>query len=242
MPGPVAAKLVLSEAQRTELVEISRHRSTPRSILLRVGVILGAAEGIPNRVLARKLSTSLPTVLLWRRRYEGGGLPGIVEDRPRSGRPKQISPEQEAAIVNATLKTTPKDATHWSVRAMDHRQKVSPATVHRIWKKHKLQPHRVDSFKFSNDPDFAYKVRDYQIAGAPGWMTSDRFDVNFTPDKTEATPRPGVAPKEIESFISRNQQRMQAVFRDRFGLVLRAETHELHSGHTKEIKLADIRF
>jgi transposase len=160
MPGPVAAKLVLSEAQRTELVEISRHRSTPRSILLRVGVILGAAEGIPNRVLARKLSTSLPTVLLWRRRYEGGGLPGIVEDRPRSGRPKQISPEQEAAIVNATLKTTPKDATHWSVRAMAHRQKVSPATVHRIWKKHKLQPHRVDSFKFSNDPDFAYKVRD----------------------------------------------------------------------------------
>ena len=123
-------------------------------------MILGAAEGIPNRVLARKLSTSLPTVLLWRRRYEGGGLPGIVEDRPRSGRPKQISPEQEAAIVNATLKTTPKDATHWSVRAMAHRQKVSPATVHRIWKKHKLQPHRVDSFKFSNDPDFAYKVRD----------------------------------------------------------------------------------
>jgi bla regulator protein BlaR1 len=74
---------------------------------------------------------------------------------------------------------------------------------------------------------FAYKVRDYQIADAPGWMTSDRFDVNFTPDKTEASPRPGVAPKEIEAFIGRNQQRMQAVFRDRFGLVLRAETHEL---------------
>ena len=39
-------------------------------------------------------------------------------------------------------------------------QKVSPATVLRIWKKHKLQPHRVGSFKFSNDPDFAPKVRD----------------------------------------------------------------------------------
>jgi bla regulator protein BlaR1 len=74
---------------------------------------------------------------------------------------------------------------------------------------------------------FAYKVRDYQIAGGPGWMTSDRFDVNFTPDKTEARPRPGAAPKEIEAFIGRNQQRMQAVLRDRFGLVLRAETHEL---------------
>ena len=74
---------------------------------------------------------------------------------------------------------------------------------------------------------FAYKVRDYQIADAPGWMRSDRFDVNFTPDKTEATPHPGVSPKELEAFIGRNQQRMQAVLRDRFGLVLRAEMHEL---------------
>lgn len=39
-------------------------------------------------------------------------------------------------------------------------QKVSPATVQRIWKKHKLQPHRVESFKFSTDPEFAPKVRD----------------------------------------------------------------------------------
>ena len=38
--------------------------------------------------------------------------------------------------------------------------KVSPATVQRIWKKHKLQPHRVESFKFSTDPEFAPKVRD----------------------------------------------------------------------------------
>ena len=62
--------------------------------------------------------------------------------------------------MDATMKTTPKDATHWSVRAMAASQKVSPATVQRIWKKHKLQPHRVESFKFSNDPEFARKVRD----------------------------------------------------------------------------------
>jgi uncharacterized protein (TIGR03435 family) len=74
---------------------------------------------------------------------------------------------------------------------------------------------------------FAYKVRDYQIEGAPGWVRSDRFDVSFTPEKTENLPRPGAAPREIEAFMGRNQQRMQAVFRDRLGLVLRAETHEL---------------
>jgi len=142
------------------LQAISRHRNTPRGIALRVNILLGAAEGVANHVLARKLSTSLPTVLLWRRRYANDGLGGVLEDRQRSGRPKQISPEKEAAIVEATIRTTPKAATHWSVRAMAESQKVSAATVQRIWKKHKLQPHRVESFKFSTDPEFAPKVRD----------------------------------------------------------------------------------
>ncbi len=62
--------------------------------------------------------------------------------------------------MEATLKTTPRDATHWSVRTMAEVQKVSPSTVHRVWTKHKLQPHRVESFKFSTDPEFAFKVRD----------------------------------------------------------------------------------
>ena len=160
MPLPAASKLILTDSQRKQLQAISRHRSTPRGISLRLNIILGAAEGAANHVLARNLSTSLPTVLLWRRRYESDGLTGVMEDRHRSGRPKQIAPAKEAAIVEATMKTTPKDATHWSVRAMAASQKVSPATVQRIWKKHKLQPHRVESFKFSTDPEFAPKVRD----------------------------------------------------------------------------------
>src|SRR5207237_7370803 len=93
-------------------------------------------------------------------RFESDGIAGILEDRPRSGRPKRISAEQEATIVDATMKTTPKDATQWSVRAMAAAQNVSSATVQRIWKKHKLQPHRVESFKFSSDPQFARKARD----------------------------------------------------------------------------------
>ena len=159
MPLPPAPKLCLTDSDK-QLLEIRRHRSTPRGIVLRVDIVLGAAEGIANHVLARSLSTSLPTVLLWRKRFDNGGLAAVLEDRPRSGRPKQISVEREEAIVDATMRTTPKDATHWSVRAMAASQKVSPATVQRIWKKHKLQPHRVEPFKFNNDPEFARKVRD----------------------------------------------------------------------------------
>ena len=160
MPLPPAAGLALSEAERKELVALGRQRSSPRGIVLRINIVLGAAEGLANRVVARKLSTSVPTVLLWRKRFETDGIAGLLEDRPRSGRPKRISEHREAAIVEATMKTTPKDATQWSVRAMAAAQKVSSATVQRIWKKHKLQPHRVESFKFSSDPQFARKVRD----------------------------------------------------------------------------------
>src|SRR6202035_1967559 len=160
MPLPPAAGLTLSDVERKQLVALGRHRSSPLGIVLRIDIVLGASEGLANRVLARKLSTSVPTVLLWRKRFENDGIAGILEDRPRSGRPKPISVEREAAIVEATMKTTPKDATQWSVRAMAAAQKVSSATVQRIWKKHKLQPHRVESFKFSSDPQFARKVRD----------------------------------------------------------------------------------
>jgi len=160
MPRAAAPALPLAVKRRQELVQIRKLRSTPQSVMLRVQIILGAADGVANKALARQLSTTLPTVLLWRARYQAEGLAGILEDRPRSGRPKKISPEQESAIVEATLRTTPKEATHWSVRSMAKQQGVSPATVQRIWKKHHLQPHRVETFKFSTDPQFVAKVRD----------------------------------------------------------------------------------
>ena len=160
MPRAAAPRLPLTEREREELLQVSKVRSTPQSVALRIQIVLRAAEGIANKVLARQLSTSLPTVLLWRERYQDEGLAGILEDRPRSGRPKEISAEQEAAIVEITLRTTPKDATHWSVRSLAKAQGVSPASVQRIWKKHHLQPHRVEKFKFSTDPQFVAKVRD----------------------------------------------------------------------------------
>lgn len=160
MPLPPAGPLTLTDAERSQLTKLTRHRGIPQGILLRVKIVLDASAGLANRAIARRLSTSVPTVLLWRRRYENDGLTGILEDRPRSGRPKRISPAKEAAIVDATMKTKPRNATQWSVRTMAAAQRISPATVQRIWEKHKLQPHRVGSFKFSNDPQFALKVRD----------------------------------------------------------------------------------
>jgi len=160
MPLPAAPALALTPSERSELTKVARYASTPQSIVLRCKVILGAAEGIANHRLARDLSTSSPTVLLWRRRFQQEGLLGILEDKPRAGRPRGISPEKEAAIVEATRSTKPKNATHWTVRTMARQQRVSPACIQRIWKAYHLQPHRVEHFKFSTDPHFVAKVRD----------------------------------------------------------------------------------
>ena len=43
---------------------------------------------------------------------------------------------------------------------MAHAQRVSPATVHRIWQAAHLQPHRTKTFKLSRDPHFVRKLRD----------------------------------------------------------------------------------
>jgi transposase len=160
MPLPAAPALRLTPSQHNELVKVTRYPGTPQSVVLRCRVVLGAAEGIANNELARQLSTSLPTVLLWRRRFQQQGLLGVLQDQPRSGRPRSITPEKEAAIVEATMGTKPKNGTHWSVRSMARHQGVSSARVQRIWKTYRLHPHRVEHFKFSNDPDFVRKVRD----------------------------------------------------------------------------------
>src|SRR6202140_451102 len=160
MPLPPAPALRLSPSQHQELMKITNHPSTPQAIVLRCRVVLGAAKGITNNELARQLSTSLPTVLLWRRRFQQQGWLAILEDQHRSGRPRSLTPEKEAAIVEATRNTKPHNATHWSVRSMARSQGVSSATIQRIWKAYHLQPHRVEHFKFSTDPEFVRKVRD----------------------------------------------------------------------------------
>jgi transposase len=133
---------------------------TPQKVALRARIVLGAAQGKANNALARELGTSRPTILLWRARYASHGLVGLFKDAPRPGRRKQIAAKKVAAIVEATLQTTPRDATHWSVRTMARAHKVSPSTVYRIWESHTLQPHRVKTFKLSRDPEFVAKLRD----------------------------------------------------------------------------------
>jgi putative transposase len=94
-----------------------------------------------------------------RKRYGAQRLPGLY-DEPRPGGPRSIRDEQIAALIRKTLKTKPKDGTHWSCRSIAAEAKFSKSTVQRVWKAFGIQPHRQKHFKISTDPFFVEKVRD----------------------------------------------------------------------------------
>ena len=154
----MAASFELTEADRAMLESWLRAPRLAQDLALRAKVILDSAAGESVRALARRLEVSPNTVAVWRRRYRGEGLAGL-RTKPRAGRPRRITAARERAVVGATLRK-PKAATHWSARRLAKEVGFSPATVHRIWRKYGLQPHRVETFKFSTDPQFEAKLAD----------------------------------------------------------------------------------
>jgi len=148
----------VKQVDRVELEAWLRAQTIPQALALRARIVLGSARGESIRVLAERLGVSQPTVCLWRRRYRADGLAGL-RSRTRSGRRRRISPAQERAVVAATMRP-PQAATHWSARRLAKGVGLSSASVHRIWQKYGLQPHRVEHFKFSTDPQFDHKLAD----------------------------------------------------------------------------------
>lgn len=158
--GKKADALNMTEEQQRTLEAWARAGKTPQKIVLRSRICLLAAEGISHSASARRLNTSRPTVILWTNRFKEQGLTGLSEDAPHGTSTRRLDVEKVKAIVEATLHTTPKDATHWSTRTMAKDHGVSHSTIQRIWDAHGLQPHRVKNFKLSKDKHFEEKLTD----------------------------------------------------------------------------------
>jgi transposase len=151
---------VISDPQRAILERWVGAQKTPQSVAVRARIVLMAGTGESNSAIARALGVSRPTVIAWRSRFAQGGPQALTETRPGRGRKPGISAAKIKAIVQATTQTTPPGQTHWSCRTMAKAQGVSPATVQRIWDAHGLRPHRIRTFKLSNDPRFTEKLTD----------------------------------------------------------------------------------
>src|SRR5947209_9535190 len=157
--GRGMAELVLSEAERTELSLLSSRRETAQALALRARIVLECARGLENQEVAARLRVAKGTVGKWRRRFVERRMDGL-RDEPRSGAPRSIKDDRIEAVIVKTLESLPENATHWSSRGMAKTSGMSVSTVQRIWRAFGLQPHRIETFKLSTDPDFVAKVRD----------------------------------------------------------------------------------
>lgn len=149
----------ISSKEKHQLKTLLRKHRLPQSLAFRARLILSSASGYSAQEAAQTESCCVQTVYLWRKRFQAGGLDGLT-DRPRSGQPKKLSEKKVLEVLKTTVERIPKEATHWSVRLMAKEAGVTTWQVRQIWAEADLKPHRLKTFKISNDPKFAEKVRD----------------------------------------------------------------------------------
>ena len=138
----VAPTMVLNEEERKEFTRLAKSRTANVRLARRAQIVLLAATGKPNDAIAKALAIGRVQVGRWRERYAEGGLAAIERDLPRGGRPLKADP---AEIVRLTTRTQPEAATHWSTRRLAAQVGVSDTTVLRVWHRHGLKPHLVET-------------------------------------------------------------------------------------------------
>jgi transposase len=157
--GRPLTPIVLTADERSTLEGWARRRTTAQAVALRARIVLQAAAGATNTGIGERERVTKGTVSKWRGRFLRKRLEGLL-DEPRPGVPRTITDADVEAVITQTLETTPTAATHWSTREMAKASGLSQSAISRIWRALGLQPHRVETFKLSKDPQFVEKVRD----------------------------------------------------------------------------------
>ena len=151
--------MVVTPAARAILDGLVRASTTPAGLHRRARAVLLMADGLPGTIIAERTGYTPVQISRLRARYATEGVLGLG-DRPRSGRPPEVTAAKRARILALTLKPPPAGLAQWSTRELAKRVDVSPSTVQRLWKAHALQPHRRQTFKFTTDPAAEAKIED----------------------------------------------------------------------------------
>jgi hypothetical protein len=149
----------LTEQEREELTRWSTSRTLAAGDVFKAKLILALSDGVSYSRIEVELKTSRPTIARWKARFEEGRIAGL-EGRHKGSRPRAATPAMQARVLKKTQQKPPDGSTHWSCRKMAAATGLSPATVHRIWSKTRLKPHRLDRYMASNDPAFEQKAAD----------------------------------------------------------------------------------
>ena len=151
---------VVSADDRVRLEAIIVDRNRTQKHVVRARIILHSSDRLNVAEIARLSGVSRPSVWRWQRRFAEAGVDGLLREGSRKpGKPPMADADVQRLIA-LTCSEPPGEVTHWTGRAMAKVMGVSLRTVQRIWQAHKLQPHRLRTFKRSNDPDFIAKLED----------------------------------------------------------------------------------
>jgi len=157
----VAKPVPLSADEDRCLRILSKRKRIEARVQMRARIVLLAGHGMSDKDIALKLDTDRRVAARWRARFLAAGVDGLMQDATRPGRPRTArAPTNVAQVVRITTEQTAQGATHWSTRTLAAHLGTSASAVARIWRAHGLKPHRVESFKLSNDPLFIDKLED----------------------------------------------------------------------------------
>jgi transposase len=134
--------------------------NSPQKHVWRAQIVLLSGDGLGTMAIQRQTGKGKPTIWRWQARFMAEGVDGLLHDATRPGRNKPLPAATVERVVEMTLAGPPGEATHWTGREMAKAAGISLRSVQRIWAAHGLQPHRVRTFKLSNDAKFAAKVQD----------------------------------------------------------------------------------
>jgi len=149
--------LPLTTAQRAELHFFLRKQNLPASVAMRMRILLSLADGCTYREIIESLSTTAPTISLWKKRYQEEGVVGLGTVRPGQP-PQKLTPQLRARILAKTQQPPPDGSTHWSLRKMAAVIGVGKELIRKVWKEADLKPHLLERYMASNDPAFEQKA------------------------------------------------------------------------------------
>ena len=151
--------IVLTTRERMELRRQTRSRRGRADAARRARVILLLAEGATWAAVCHAVGCSRGFIATWRQRFADERVAGLYS-RHRGQAPQHETPQAEARILQATRQAPADGATHWSTRKLATHLGVSHMRVARVWAKHGLQPHRLERYMASTDPEFETKAAD----------------------------------------------------------------------------------
>ena len=150
----------VSADARARLEAVVADRKSPQKHVWRARIVLLTADGHGTAEVVRRSGKSKPTVWHWRERFMADGVAGLLRDRTRKPGTPPLAATTVERVVKLTQRPPPGQATHWTGRMMAKAAGISLRSVQRIWAAHQLVPHRVRTFKLSQDPKFAEKVQE----------------------------------------------------------------------------------